>query len=91
MSKLKVTITKAKFEETDEYPCLMVAKNEDNNKEESILLVTGSKDDGLLIGTIIYNSKNPDSSVSDCSLGEYSDGWEPSYFKPFHGKITLEQ
>jgi len=80
MSKLKVTITRAKVEEISEYPCLM----QDNYGD--IIFVTGSKDDGSLIGTIIHKDKN-----SLCSLGEYDTKWEPSYFKPFHGKITLEQ
>lgn len=73
---MKITIAEAKKEEELKFPCLMV------NEDGTIVLASNFKD-GLFSAFILV-------SKTDCiNAGEYHRKWDVTFFKPFHGSITL--
>ena len=79
MNKLKITVTSKGCEEDIKYPCLMISQI-----GVIALIININKNSGLLNGVII---KDP----TDRTNISFNNVLNPTYWKPFHGKITLEQ
>ncbi len=61
----------------DKYPCLMVSVDSD-----SLVILMTKSGEGMIV------SGRGDSFYS--TAGNYTNGWVMSNFKPYEGKITLE-
>ncbi len=77
---IKVTVNKKKVDEDIKYPCLMEGANEGAN-EGDIVLALSAHFDGRAKG-IFIKPENSTGKLCEINL---------AYWKPFHGKITLEQ
>ena len=74
---IKITKKASKSIKKDEYPCIVEAKDSSG----TIILMT-ERGKGVILegkGTTFYNT-----------AGNYTGGWVMNYFKPYEGKITIE-
>jgi hypothetical protein len=71
---MKIEIQENESKEKFKYPCLMISEI------KQIVLMTGSCE-----GTIISPGKAPGQEI-----GEFSNSWHMPAFKPFTGRIILE-
>ena len=63
------------IQDITEFPCVMISTNGE------VCLITGEDDGGTYIGTNINGKINP--------LGEYSEYYKKSEFRPWNGTITI--